>query len=105
MKTCNSFSVKIFIAGDIDKAKEFIYNQFETEGNCVNVQPTEYIYTGGREEGMVIEFINYARFPSNLDALVDRAIKMAYDLIIHLDQRSASVVGERLSHYLQREDI
>lgn len=89
--TVPSIKCEIYIAGDINDAKSFLTN-WVIRGGCVSIEPTEYIYTGGREDGMVIRFINYPRYPTNRVNLLNQAVELANALIEHLAQGSATVV-------------
>lgn len=63
-----SYWVKVYIAGPIDVAKQIIRKRAKEVGMCITIEPTTYMYTGGEEDGYVVGFINYARFPkSNKD--------------------------------------
>lgn len=89
--TAPSYPVSIFIAGDLAQAR-FICREFcQTQGECVTVTPTEFIYTGGAETGVVVGFINYPRFPREPAAILERARLLAERLIEGLCQHSASI--------------
>ncbi len=83
-----TYSVQIFMAGDVDEAKkicrEFCYNF----GLCVTVTPTTYIYTGGEEAGFVVGLLNYPRFPTAPAVLFDTAGRLAEELRTRLFQHS-----------------
>jgi hypothetical protein len=71
-----TYWVKVFIAGPIDVAKQIIRKRVKEIGQCVTIEPTTYIYSGGEEVGYVVGFINYPRSPmSNKDIWND-----AYDI-------------------------
>jgi len=96
---------KIFIAGPIEIAKQICREECLREGLCVTVDPTSYIYTGGEEEGVVIGFINYPRFPSNEFMLYNRACALAQLLIKEMGQTSASVMTSyRTTWFSNREE-
>lgn len=92
-KVSETHNVKIFIAGDYADAqrvcREFCFNY----GACVTVTPTEYVYTGGQESGVIIGFINYPRFPKSLDDILDQAQELAKELCYQLYQKSYTIEG------------
>jgi hypothetical protein len=99
---CETFVFQIFMAGSIDDAKRHLVRIAATEGVCWSVEPTEFIYSGGRELGFVVTSINYPRFPSVYEDLEKSAIQLAHDLMIELGQGSCSVVGPSETVWLTR---
>lgn len=93
MKTVEtiSYSVQIWIAGDLDKAAGICFAYCDEVGLCLTVSRTIYVYTGGAEEGVVVGLINYGRFPSEPTAIFARAKELALRLISGLGQESASI--------------
>lgn len=63
IQEAGSYWVKIYIAGPIEQAKQIIRKRAKEVGMCVTIEPTTYVYSGGEEEGYVVGFINYPRFP------------------------------------------
>ena len=62
------------------------------DGLCVTVTPTTFVYTAGAEEGVAVGLVNYPRFPTTLEALRERAEKVAQRLMTDLCQWSALIV-------------
>lgn len=85
--------VDIFIAGDVAQAKQVCREFCMAGGACVTVEPVDYIYTGGEEAGVRVGFINYPRFPSDEDAIMSKAKRLADKLMHKLCQHSYSIVG------------
>lgn len=83
----------IFIAGDIEQAKQVCRQHCFDVGLCVTVEPITYIYTGGEEAGVRIGLINYPRFPTSSTALREKAGGLAQLLMDGLCQHSYSIVG------------
>ena len=81
MQICNSGNVKIFIAGNVQKAKQ-LCAEFVEKGACVNVVETEYIYKYGMEQGVIVQFINYPRFPKTPDQVIRDAFQLG-KLLMH----------------------
>lgn len=75
--SCESNSVRIWMAGDLDTIRKVCREFCWDEGMCVTVTATEFFYTGGSETGAVIGLINYPRFPKELDEIMGTARKLA----------------------------
>jgi len=95
---------EIYIGGDIDFAKHKLSQMAAEKGMCVSIEPTEFIYTGGRELGMIIRVIRYPRFPSTTLDLRDFAKHIATNLMTYLGQGSCSIVGSEETIWLTRRD-
>lgn len=98
--TVETFTAKVYIAGDINAAKAVIRHTCYYEGLCVTVEPTTFIYTGGEEAGVVIGFVNYPRFPTTGKELVQRALDMMQKLIPALNQKSALLVASDYTSWM-----
>lgn len=103
MKSAPTIRVDIFIAGDIQQAKQVCREYCMEVGACVTVEPVDYIYTGGEEAGVRIGFINYPRFPTDVYGIKDKAGELARRLMERLCQHSYSIVGpEETTWYSRR---
>lgn len=91
-KTAPSFNVDIHMAGDISAAGVTIQRYGLEVGMCVSLTAQSFIYSGGREEGFRVGFINYPRFPKEPCELVARARDLASVLCQALGQKSYSIV-------------
>ena len=102
-----SYPISIFIAGDFLKAKEICQKYCDEKGLCVTVTPTEYIYTGGTEPGVVVGMINYPRFPKYPHQQIKTAQKLAMRLLEGLDQQSFSIETPQETHWFSNrpEDL
>lgn len=92
--TATTIRFDIFIAGDLEQAKQVCREYCFDIGLCVTVEPVDYIYTGGEEAGVRVGLINYPRFPGTADALMARADSLAQRLMERLCQHSYSIVGQ-----------
>ena len=101
-KTEETIRVDIFIAGDLQQAKQVCREWCLEVGACVTVEPVDYVYTGGEEAGVRIGFINYPRFPSNQFEIVDKANRLADLLMNRLCQHSYSIVGPSHTTWVSR---
>lgn len=101
-KTSDTIRFDIFIAGDIDQAKQVCREECMAVGLCVTVEPVTYIYTGGEESGIRVGLINYPRFPSDEFGLRLKAENLAALLMERLCQHSYSIVGPRETYWYSR---
>lgn len=88
-----TYTAQIYVAGDPAAAAQFCQGYVMDVGLCVTVEPVEYIYTGGRETGVRVGLINYARFPADPEVIFSRALDLARALRAALHQHSFSVVA------------
>lgn len=84
--------VEVFMAGDIEHAKQVIRRFCRDVSCCVTVTSTTFIYKGGEESGFVVGFRNYPRFPSDGYTLRATAADLAERLRAELGQRSYMAV-------------
>lgn len=92
------------IAGDMRSAKMFLAQVAAHDGNCWSVEPIEFIYSGGRELGMVIRYINYPRFPWGKTKIREKSIEIAKQLIEYLAQGSCTIVYTDETIFLTRRE-
>ena len=104
MIECDSYSVVIFMAGDLSTAEQTCRRWCMETPCCVNVQPTKYIYTGGEETGVRVEFINYPRFPSEKSEIFEKAVLLADRLMVDLSQHSYSIATPEKTIWHSRRD-
>jgi hypothetical protein len=95
----------IFIAGDMEQAKQACREYCFDVGLCVTVEAVSYIYTGGEETGVRIGLINYPRFPSVEPALLEKATALADLLMARLCQHSYSIVGPSETIWVSRRPV
>ena len=89
----NTYTVRMYMAGDIETAKRLIrtYCYPPNPGLCVTVDPTTFIYTGGEELGFIVGLINYPRFPTTPADIANRAAALADRLRVGLGQESYTI--------------
>jgi hypothetical protein len=103
MKTCPTYTFKIWIAGDYQAAK-MACQEFAREGLCASIAPCEYVYTMGAESGVCITLINYPRFPSTIEAMQDKAGRLAALLCDRLFQGSYTIQGPIETVFVSRRE-
>jgi hypothetical protein len=89
-----TYWAKIFVATDpYTKAavSEVCANYVDSVGLCVTVSDTQYIYTNGNEDGVVVGLINYPRFPQKPAVIRRRALALAAILKKRMKQRRVTV--------------
>ena len=73
----NTYWVRIYMAGSIEQIKQICRRECKKDPLCVTVMPTEFIYDGGEEQGVVVELINYPKFPQSPEDINKRARELA----------------------------
>jgi len=101
-KTVSTIRYDIFIAGDLEQAKQICRQFCYNRGLCVTVEPVAYIYTGGEEAGIRVGLINYPRFPMEQETLQSMARDLANQLMCDLYQNSYSIVGPNETEWVSR---
>lgn len=96
-----SYSVDIHIAGNVEAARE-ICRRVCMEGLCVSLSTEDFIFTGGMESGVRVGLINYPRFPLAPLVILDKALRLAKELIVGLHQSSCCVVAPDYTIWLSR---
>lgn len=94
----DAYFATIHMAGDINHARQ-ICRRFVMSGNCVQLTPCEFIYTGGLEAGFTVRFMNYARFPREQDEIDSHALQLACQLCRELYQLSFTIETPYTSTY------
>lgn len=105
MTTAPTIRFDIFIAGDVDQAKQVCREHCFDVGLCVTVEPVTYIYTGGEEAGVRVGLINYPRFPTDTATLHDKARGLADMLMHRLCQNSYSIIGPDETEWFSRRAL
>lgn len=75
-----------------EEVEQIIQEWVDGIGMCVTVTRTEYIYTNGREPGIIVGFINYPRFPAKSDDIKLRALDLSQILLRECHQMRLSIV-------------
>jgi hypothetical protein len=98
-QTCPAYPVSIFIAGSVEEAEMICRAYCDEVGLCVTVTETNYCYTGGKEAGLIVGFINYARFPSDPAEIERKAKELADRLREGLGQQTYTIQTPSTSHW------
>lgn len=90
--TLPTYTIRLYLSGPIEVAKQLIREHVKVYPQCVTVEPTTFLYTGGEEQGYVVGLVNYPRFPSTPKALDIFARDLAWRLLAGTHQHSALIV-------------
>lgn len=101
MSIVDTYTVTVYMAGDIDTAKRWLRAECYREGLCVTVTPTTFIYTGGEETGFAIGFVNYPRFAHERGSRYERARSVASSLVAECCQKTALIVATDRTELIQ----
>jgi hypothetical protein len=110
----NSYSISLYVGfknmsdetqQDIKLAKHICQKYCDDMGLCVTVTPTEYIYTNGNENGCIVGFINYPRFPQTEYQLITHAKNIGYILKSKYNQSKISIVTPDKTLMISDDDI
>lgn len=99
-----SHFARIHIAGNLAVAEQACREFCMDVGECVTVTPTNFIYKGGEEIGVIVGFINYPRFPRSAQEIDQRAKSLADKLMVALCQSSYSIETPTLTTWFSRRD-
>lgn len=73
MRVGTSYSVRIYLSGPIEVAKQILRRECQRNPICVTIEPTVFIYPGGEEAGYVVGLINYPKYPKTEQEILGRA--------------------------------
>lgn len=102
IKKADSYKISIYIAGDHRLATVICREYCDAVGFCVTVTPTEYVYTGGQESGVIVGLINYPRFPIDPISLLCHAREIGDLLLDRLEQQSYTIETPETTHWYSR---
>ena len=77
----------------------------DKQGLCVTLTNTEFVYTDGSEQGVIVGLINYPRFPKSKQFIMEQANKITILLMRALDQERMSIVTTDKTIMLEKTDL
>jgi len=115
MKKFNSYNIQIWVGlketydekklHSISEVYEMC-SQFVNEiKDCVSITPTRFEYVGGGENGAVVGYINYPRFPRSKRELRRRSFLLAERLMIGLNQYRVTITTPNKSYMLENKNV
>lgn len=84
-----------------DDVREICQNYVDEAGLGVTVTKTDFVYTGGREPGVIIGLINYPRFPSSPEWVRWHAFTLGKLLLAELKQQRLTIMTPVRSYLLE----
>jgi hypothetical protein len=99
VRVSQTYWVRVYMAGDIREAEIICQRYCSGVGLCVTLTETKYIYTGGRENGFIVELINYPRFPSKSEDILNESLTLSHRLAEGLGQKSYTVTTPHTTYY------
>lgn len=99
--TVSTYHIEICIAGNLDDAKRTCRSFCFNVGLCVTVTPTDYVYTGGQEAGVIVRLINYPRFPTTKEQMWEVAVALGARLKHDLCQNNYSLVADDKTQWFE----
>ena len=115
MKKLKSYNVNIYcgLQETYDKNKLHkiedaykICDDFVNEvKDCVSVTETSFRYVDGFEKGIIVGYINYPRFPRTEKEILERALSLANNLMIGLNQFRVTVITKDESIMLENDNV
>lgn len=112
MTSAETFTVKIYMSGPIEVAKQALreycmrlHRDDNTDGLCATIESTTFIYTGGEEQGFVIGLLNYPRFPTTPELLLAKARTLVEWLLDVTCQWSALIVTPETTEWFNRRPL
>ncbi len=100
---CPTFWARIYIAGPKHKAED-VCRKWTEQGQCINIYETNYIFKYGEQTGVVVELINYPRFPRTADELTVMARDLGFTLLKEMSQGSFTLQTTNETIYYDRRD-
>ena len=88
----------------IDRVYRTVQKYVNEIGWCVTVTPTKFIYKQGHEPGVIIEAIQYPRFPLSEDVLRVRVMELAKILLDVMEQNRLTVCFPKDTIMLEKDD-
>ena len=115
MKILRAYNVQIWVGlqETYNKQKlhsieevETICQQFVNEvKDCVTVTPTKFKYVDGGENGAIVGWISYPRFPRSRKEIRKRALQLAEKLMLELNQYRVTVTTPFKSYMLENKNV
>jgi len=84
----------------MERARKICQEYCDLVGFAVTFEATEFIYTGGNEQGIKVGLINYPRYPSEKAQILRHALILADRLKHVLDQYRVSIVTSDTTYML-----
>ena len=104
-RVSQTYAVSIWLAGSVADATRICRQFCKEVGLCVTVTPTDFVYSGGAESGVLVRMVNYPRFPAQADEINKKAFDLARVLRDGLSQWSVMIETPTDTTWLTVRDI
>lgn len=98
-------NIKTGITKSLQDVYDFIEDHCYNVGECLTITPTRFIYTKGFEDGVIIGFINYPRFPKDKSVIESNAINLATKLMFKMEQCRVSITTPDRTYMLTNNEL
>lgn len=115
MKTEKAYNVQIWVGLQETYNNEKLHTINEVESicqdfvnevkDCVTITPTNFKYVDGGENGAIIGWISYPRFPRKREEIRKRALVLAEKLMKALNQYRVTVTTPYKSYMLENKNV
>lgn len=102
MEAVSAETISICLAGDYDTARHICRQWTVANPRCVTVQRASYVYEFGEEEGVIVTFRSYPRFPPAPGELQQLAESLCHALMTGLCQRTAMICTPTRHYWVKR---
>ncbi len=99
-----TFQSAIYISANLHTVQDVCAEFCKKNPSCVTIEPVDFVFYGGAQAGFRVKFINYPRFPSDVEQIKQKAESLALNLLIASHQLSCSVVHSDETVYMQLGD-
>lgn len=114
MKILRSYNVQIWVGlkeqysdkiHTIDDVRIICDKWVNGVKDCVTITPTEFRYVDGYENGVIVGYINYPRFPRTRKEIRRRALLLGEKLMRELGQYKVTVTTPFKSYMLENNGL
>jgi len=114
MEILKSYNVQIWVGlrkfyseeeHSLDDVRQICDEYVNDIKDCVTITPTEFRYVDGSENGVIVGYIQYPRFPRDRETIRTRSIKLASWLMHSLHQFRVTITTPEESIMLENKNI
>ncbi len=89
----------------IEEAESICQEYCNEVGLCITITPLKFVYKDGGENGCAIGLINYPRFPSSEETILNHGIQIGKLLMKEFSQMKVSIVCDGKTYMLEESDL
>lgn len=112
IETLTSYNVQIWVGlqegytnniSTLDDVETIVKEHIkDMGGDCLTITPTKFLYVDGEEDGVVVGYINYPRFPREEKIIKERSITLGKKLLYGLKQNRLTITTPKESIMLSQ---